>query len=220
MFSTHGPRRASVRVALLGSLAIVGVLVATPSVLAGRPDRVDPTIMQPPLSPEFAPWTCWLSAGHTICEGSKAESYAGLEVDFLACEVGPISSEGTFSSVARRTGDANGRALETSFRDRYEETFSIDSDGSGPTLRSIGRLQHTFSYGVAGDPSTVSETIAGMGISLTGPGFGVVLHDVGTIAWDSGGELRRIGGIHPPLFDEQEWQATHDRICAYFEPGS
>jgi hypothetical protein len=195
-------------------------LFSVPSVSAGQPDSVDPALMQPALNPTFAPWTCWRADDRIICEGSKTETYAGLEVDFLSCAAGPIYSQGTFTSTARRVGDAEGRALETSFRDRYEEYFSADSGGADPKLRSIGRLQHSFSYGVPGDPSTVSETLAGMAISVTGPGFGVVMHDVGTVAWDSNGELIRFGGVHPPAFSPEEWEETHDRICAVFEPGS
>lgn len=212
------------RSVLLRSALVIGFVVSgvssVPTAFAGRPDTVDPNLMEPALNPSFAPWTCWRAGATIVCEGSKTETYTGLEVDFLACEGGPIYSAGTLTSTARRIGDPTGQALETAFRDRYVETFSANASGEDARLRSIGRLQHTFSYGVAGDPSTVSETLAGIGISVTGPGFGVVLHDVGTAAWDSEGGLLRLGGIHPPTFSEEEWQATHDRICSVFEPGS
>lgn len=217
MFAPPRNHPAGLRLSLLCLMTAIGSLVAVPSVLAGRTDGVDPALMQPPLDPSFAPWECWRAADTIICGGSKSESYEGLEVDFLSCGAGPIYSEGIVTSTARRVGDAEGRALETSFRDRYEETFSSNPDGSNPLLRSIGRLQHDFTYGIAGDPSTVSETLAGMGISVTGPGFGVVMHDVGTVAWDGNGELLRFGGVHPPAFSEEEWQETHDRICSVFE---
>jgi hypothetical protein len=219
MFAADRTRHANLQLALLGLMAIIGGLFGAPSVWAGQPDTVDPALMQPALNPSFGPWECWRADARIICEGSRTDTYAGLEVDFLSCAAGPIYSQGTITSTARRVGDADGRALETSFRDRYEEYFSSDPGGADPRLRSIGRLQHSFSYGVPGDPSTVSETLAGMAISVTGPGFGVVLHDVGTVAWDSNGELIRLGGVHPPAFSPEEWQATHDRICSVFESG-
>lgn len=217
MFATHQKPRADRLLLTIAVAAVIGGSLGAGSARAGRPDLVDPALMAPQLNPSFAPWTCWRAGDRITCEGSKTETYTGLEVDFLSCSAGPIYSQGTFTSTARRVGDAEGRALETSFRDRYEETFSSDPTGVAPTLRSIGRLQHTFSYGVAGDASTVSETLAGVGISVTGPGFGVFLHDVGTVAWDSGGEVLRFGGIHPPAFSQEEWQAAHDRICSFFE---
>lgn len=217
MLSTHPRSRVHRLLLALTVAAMSGGSFGAASAWAGQRDLVDPALMVPPLNPSFAPWTCWRAGDSITCEGSKAETYTGLEVDFLSCAAGPVYSQGTVTSTARRVGDAEGRALETAFRDRYEETFSSDPTGSGPTLRSIGRLQHTFSYRVAGDPSTVSETLAGMGISVTGPGFGVVLHDVGTVAFDSEGELIRFGGIHPPAFSDEEWQSAHDRICSFFE---
>jgi hypothetical protein len=199
---------------MVGVLAFVAGFVAAPVARAGQTDTIDPAVMQPALNPEFAPWTCWRADSKIICEGSKTWTYGGLEVDFLSCPTGPIYSEGTASSTARRVGDANGRALETTFRDRYEETFS--AEGTDVTLRSIGRLQVNLSYGIAGDPATVAATLAGMAISVTGPGFGAVMHDVGTVAWDSEGALLRFGGVHPPAFSAEEWQETHDRICSAF----
>jgi hypothetical protein len=212
-FDRKDPRsRLTLTLVTIAFAALFGV----PSASAGSLDTVDPALMQPALNPSFAPWTCWRADSRIVCEGSATATYAGLEVDFLSCPAGPIYSQGSITSTARRVGDANGLALETAFRDRYEEYFSTNSGGADPRLRSIGRLQHTFSYGAPGDASTVSETLAGMAINVTGPGFGVVLHDVGTVAWDSNGELIRIGGIHPPAFSPEEWQETHDRICSVF----
>ena len=220
MSASYGQRHAKLRLTLMLIATALAGLIAVPSASAGRVDTVDPTLMQPSLNPSFAPWTCWRADGRIICEGSRTATYSGLEVDFLSCAVGPIYSQGSITSVARRVGNADGLALETSFRDRYEEYFSTDPGGADPRLRSIGRLHHSFTYGVPGDGSTVSETLAGMAISVTGPGFGVVLHDVGTVAWDSNGELIRIGGVHPPTFSPEEWERTLDRICSVFDPGS
>lgn len=220
MSPPYRPRTTARRLALMVLVTAVVGLLAVPAASAGQGDSVDPALMQPALNPSFAPWTCWRAGEQIICEGSKTFSYEGLEVDFLSCPSGPIYSAGTATSTARRVGDAEGRALTTAFRDRYEEYFSSDPAGADRRLRSIGRLQHTFSYGVAGDASTVSETLAGVGISVTGPGFGVVLHDVGTVAWDGAGELTRFGGVHPPAFSPEEWQAAHDRLCSAFEPVS
>jgi hypothetical protein len=197
----------------------VAAMAGPQAAVAGKGDAVDPALMQPSLNPTFAPWECWRAGAQIVCEGTKTESYTGLPVDFLACDVGPIYSSGTFTATARRIGDLDGRALQTAFRDRYVEYFSTDPGGANPRLRSIGRLQHTFEYGVPGDGSTVSETLSGLQISVTGPGVGVVFHDVGTLAFDSEGNLIRTGGVHP-WFDPDEWAETHDRICAAFEPGS
>jgi hypothetical protein len=214
MSAPNNQRHPNLRRALIGLPIVIAGLFSVPSVSAGQPDSVDPARMQPALNPAFAPWTCWRADDRIICEGSKTETYASLQVDFLSCAAGPIYSQGTFTSTARRVGDAEGRALETSFRDRYDEYFITDSGGADPQLRSIGRLQHSFSYGVPGDPSTVSETLAGMAISVTGPGFGVVMHEVGTVAWDNNGDLVRFGGVHPFAVSSEQWEETHDRICA------
>lgn len=208
-----------VRIGTLIAMAVL-VVAGAPPALAGRTDTVSPSLMQPPLNPTFAPWECWRAGHQIVCEGSKTETYTGWEVDFLACDVGTIYATGTFTATARRVGDAEGRALRTAFRDRYVEYFGTDPSGADPVLRSIGRSQHAFVYGVPGDTSSVSEILSGLQISVTGPGVGVVLHDVGTVAWDHEGELIRFGGVHPPAFSPDEWEAVHAEICAAFEPGS
>jgi hypothetical protein len=135
-------------------------------------------------------------------------------VDFLACDAAPVYSSGTYTSVARRVGDADGRALITTFRDSYVEWFSADPEGSGPQLRSTGKLKRVFEYGVAGDPSTVSESMIGVEIRVTGQGVGVVMRDVGVRTWDSEGNLVKSAGSHITF---ESFGESHAKICSVFE---
>jgi hypothetical protein len=200
------------RVAALLAVCVLGLGVPT-TVFAGNPDKVDPALMQPALNPAFAPWDCWRTGDRIVCEGSITDSYEGLEVDFLACEPGPIYSAGTYTSIARRIADADGNALKTTFRDSYVEWFTEDPEGSGLALRSTGHRKQLFEYSVAGDPSTITLSTIGVEIRVTGPGFGVPLHDVGVRTWDSEGNLLKSAGSH---ITEESFAESHARICNAF----
>jgi len=193
-------------------ITIVGLALSGPqAAFAGKTSTVDPALMQPPLNPTFAPWDCWRAGDRIICEGAMTETYAGLEVDFLACDAGPAYSAGTVTSVARRVGDVDGRALITTFRDSYVEWFTADPGGSGPRLRSAGNVRHIFEYAVAGDPSTVSVSTIGVEIRVTGQGVGLLMHDVGVRTWDSDGNLLKAAGSHISF---ESFMESHSRICS------
>ena len=200
---------------LLVMVATCALALGAPiTALAGQPNKVDPALMEPALNPAFAPWDCWRTANSIICEAAVSESYSGLEVDFLACDVGQIYSAGTFASTARRVGDAQGRALKTTFRESYLEWFTADPDGSGLALRSTGQRHNLFEYSVAGDPSTATLSTIGVEIRVTGPGLGVLLQDVGYRTWDSEGQLLKFAGSH---ITAESFAESHDRICGAFE---
>jgi hypothetical protein len=135
---------------------------------------------------------------------------------FLSCAVGSVYVSGTYTSIARRIGDAEGRALRTTFRDHYIETFSLSPDGSGPTLRSFGRSNKVFVYAIPGDVGSRTETVSGLEARVTSPGLGVLLIDVGVKSWDSEGNLLKAGGLHAFL-DDDAFEAAAARICAAFD---
>jgi len=182
--------------------------------MAGQPNKVDPAVMEPALNPAFAPWDCWRIANGIICEAAVSGSYSGLEVDFLACDAGPVYSAGSFTSTARRVGDGQGRALKTTFRESYLEWFTADPDGSGLALKSTGHRHNVFAYAVAGDPSTATLSTIGVEIRVTGPGLGVLLQDVGYRTWDSEGNLVKLAGSH---ITAESFSDSHDEICTAFE---
>lgn len=192
-------------------IAICGLVLGGPgAVAAGKTHTVDPAGMQPPLNPAFD-WECWQAGNRIVCEHSRTESYESLEVDFLACDGGPVFSRGTYSVHARRVSDSGGLALTTTYRDSYVEWFSADAEGSGLRLRSTGQRKNVFTYANAGDPETVSLSTIGVDIRVTGPGFGVLMQDVGHRTWDSDGNLVKSAGSH---VTDESFAESHAKICA------
>jgi len=192
-------------------MTIVALALSGPqAAFAGKTSTVDPALMQPPLNPTFAPWECWRAGDSIICEGSDTGTYNGLEVDFLACDGGPVFSAGTYSASARRVGDADGLALTTTFRDSYVEWFSANPDGSGIRLRSTGQRKNVFTYSDPGNPETVSLSTIGVDIRVTGPGLGVLMQDVGHTTWNSDGNLVKSAGSH---ITEESFAESHAKIC-------
>ena len=197
-------------------IAICVLGLGGPSVVvAGKTHALDPAGMQPALNPAFD-WDCWQTGGGIICEASRSESYEGLEVDFLACDGGPVFSGGTYSVSARRVGDVDGLALTTTFRDSYVEWFSADPEGSGLRLRSTGQRKNVFTYVDPGNPDTVVMSTIGVGIRVMGPGLGVLMQDVGHTTWDSDGNLVKSAGSH---ITEESFAESHAMICNALDLG-
>jgi hypothetical protein len=171
----------------IGIAVALWAVLLTPAAHGGRNDSFDPALVQPPLNPTFAPWGCWRAGNRTICEAVKIETYVAEDLDFLDCAAGT-----------------------------YVETFSLSPDGSGPTLRSFGRSQKVFVYGVPRVVSSRTETISGLEARVTAPGSGVLLLDAGVKSWDDEGNLLKAGGLHAFL-DDDEFEAAAARICAAFD---
>jgi hypothetical protein len=195
-------------VILISALA----LLAPASASAGQPDTVDPALMQPTLNATFAPWSCWRTGTGIVCDGQRLLAWVAQE-NGLVCDGRPVYSTGSDERTLRRFGDANGLALHSKSHVAITETLSLTPDFSGPTLAAAGRLEETFEYGTPGDLATRTDRYTGIDVIVTGPGVGLVLHDVGVKTFDIDDDVLSAHGPHPVVVDAD---GAFAKICDAF----
>ena len=199
------------RAAIFLAVGMVG-LATSDVASAGRDDAVDPGLMQPALNDSFGPWECWRTGGGTVCDGARDLSWAGAETG-LVCDGAMVYSTGTDSRTQRRFGDESGLALRTLQHVDIRETLSLSADGTGPTLRGLAHFQEHFEYPIPGDLSSRTDTYTGVDVHITGPGVGLVVHDVGLKTFDIDDNVLAAHGPHPIL---EDFEGTFAQICDAF----
>ena len=186
--------------AMLVVTAFAMLMSAPPGALAGRPDTVDPAIMQPALNPAFAPWDCWRSGAGIVCVGQKSESYAN-EPTPLVCDGRTVYVSGSDVRTLRRIGDADGLALRTTQHVMISDVMTLTADGSGPAIYGGARYQEHYEYLVPGDISSRTDRYTGWDTRAIAPGIGLIVHDVGTKTFDIDDNVLDAHGPHPLLDD-------------------
>jgi hypothetical protein len=196
------------------ALGCMAVLLVPTSALAGRNESVDPAIMQPGLNPDFAPWECWRAGDGITCYGEFEESWVNQAWADADCDGRAIYGTGGQHRTLTRHGDADGRALWSKQHVEIKEQLSMQPDGSGPTMRGVGLFEESYAYAVPGDFSTRTDTYTGLDASITAPGYGLVLHDVGVKTFDTDGNVLFRHGPHPIVDD---FEAAMQNVCDAFE---
>ncbi|HEX6127895.1 MAG TPA: hypothetical protein VF071_02630 [Candidatus Limnocylindria bacterium] len=191
-----GNRR--VPAAALG-LALVFALGLTGSTAAGRVNSVDPAFMTPALNPTFD-WECWGAGDQIVCEGTATESWSGVEIG-LCDDGGALYSTGFDSRRIRRVSDAEGRALTSQLFVQARDTVSRSLTMDGTVAKGMAQFYVSFEWGVPGDQSTRTSILHGMDASVTVPGHGLLLHQVGVISYDIDDNLLFARGVHPIVDD-------------------
>ncbi len=198
---------------IIVALGCAAALLAPASAIAGRGDSVDPTIMQPGLNPAFAPWDCWRSGPGTTCYGERHDAWTNAE-SFLVCDGRTVYSTGSDDRTLTRHGDSDGLALWSKQHAEIRETLSLQPDGSGPTLAGIGMFEESYAYTTPGDLSTRTDRYSGLDVQVTGPGVGLVLHDVGVKTFDIDGNVLSMFGPHPVV---EDFEGAFQHVCDAFE---
>jgi hypothetical protein len=175
---------------------------------AGAHGTVDPAIMQPPLNPTFT-WTCSRSGPGFICDGVRHDSWTAEPTD-LPCSAGTIYSTATDDRRLRRWSDAQGRALHSHSVAQIDETLSLDPQLNGITARADGHFSERFLYAVPGELSSRTVIQSGIDVTVTMPGNGLVMHDVGVKAFDIEDNLLWAHGQHD-LFPS--FEAGFAKVC-------
>jgi hypothetical protein len=187
-------------------------LMAPASVAAGQPDGVDPALMQPPLNATFGPWQCWQTGTGITCAGERSLAWQGVETGFV-CDGRPVYTTGTDVRSQRRYGDAAGLALRTMQHVDIRETLTLSPDGSGPALAGTAHFEEQFHYLVPGDLASRTDRSSGLDVHVTGPGVGLVIHDVGLKTFDIDDNILLAHGPHPLLAD---FEGAFAKLCAAF----
>ena len=199
--------------AILATAAVAMALIIPSGVAAGTPDTVDPALMRPTLNATFAPWSCWRTGTGIVCDGQRLLAWVAVE-NGLVCDGRPVYSTGSDTRTQRRYGDANGLALRTMQHVLGRETLSLTPDFSGPTLAAAGAFEEVFEYGVPGDISTPrTDRYTGMDVRITGPGVGLVLHDIGIKTFDIDDNVLFAHGPHPVV---EDFDGAFAKVCDAF----
>lgn len=198
---------------MVGIAALAMVVLAPAAAMAGQPESVDPALMQPPLNASFGPWECLRTGGGITCTGSRTLVAEGAETG-LVCDGRMVYTNEVDQRTQRRYGDANGLALRTVQHVDIRGTLGFNPDLSGKVLRGAGHFQETFEYLVPGDISTRTDRYTGLDVRVTGPGVGLVLHDVGIKVFDIEDNVLFARGPHPIVND---FEAAIASLCDAFE---
>jgi hypothetical protein len=198
---------------LLGLVVLVVSLGAPAGAAAGRGESVDPSLMQPPLNESFGPWECWQTGAGITCEGQRTLIVEGAETG-LVCDGQMVYTDEINARWQRRYGDAQGRALKTIQHVDIRGVLGFEPDLSGPNLTGAGVFQETYYYGIPGDLSTRTDRYTGLDVRVTGPGVGLVVHDVGVKTFDIDDNLLFAHGPHPVVDD---FEAAFAPICPALE---
>ena len=201
---SHNRRRLATALLLAGVLA----LASTGGVAAGRRDAVDPAFLTPALNPDFA-WECWRAGDKIICEGHATVSYEAEEV-FPCSDGGAIYLTGTDTRTIRRVSDSEGRAVSSLLFVTARDRASRSPDFDGIVAYGRGQFSVSFDWPVPGDLESRTSVLRGMDLSVTIPGQGLVLHQVGVISYDFHDNLLFARGVHP-IVDDPE--AAFEQLC-------
>ena len=198
---------------LIGMAILVLALGAPVGVAAGRGESVDPLLMQPPLNPTFGPWECWRTGTGITCEGHRTLTALGVETDFV-CDGRQVYTNEVDTRTQRRYGDENGLALKTVAHVDIRGILGFEPDLSGPNLTGRGIFQETYYYLVPGDLSTRTDRYTGLDVRITGPGVGLVVHDVGVKTFDIDDNVLFMHGPHPVVAD---FESAFAGVCPALE---
>jgi hypothetical protein len=156
---------------------VLASLVLTASAFAGA---VDPNTLQP-VPPNA---TCKDAGQQIICD-TFIEDFAvnAPNPDFeLPC--------GTVYETSHYRGDGTRWYVDRRVVKRHVAasllgTFSLSPTGAGPTVKISGHSSIWTIWTTPGDDSTAVDTrSSGSDLSLSAPGFGVILHDTGLFLRD------------------------------------
>ena len=198
---------------ILGIAVLALALGAPAGVAAGRGESVDPALMQPPLNATFGPWECWRTGDGITCEGRRTLTAVGLET-FFVCDGRPVYTNEVDTRTQRRYGDANGLALKTVAHVDIRGILGFEPDLSGPNLAGRGIFQETYYYIVPGDLSSRTDRYTGLDVKITGPGVGLVVHDVGVKTFDIDDNVLFMQGPHPVV---EDFDAAFAGVCPALE---
>lgn len=182
-------------------LACALALMGVGGVSAGRSEPVDPGLMTPALNPSFD-WECWRAADRIVCEGTATESWSAVEIASCS-DGGALYSSGVDSRRIRRVSDSEGRALTSQLFVQARDVISRSPDMSGLLARGKGQFSVSFDWALPGDLSSRTSILHGMDTSVTIPGHGMLLHQVGVISYDINDNLLFARGVHPIVDDEE-----------------
>ena len=166
---------------------------------------VHPAAAQGLTPPPPAGATCQTTGQGTICQGSFPGTQVNADIG-VSCGSFQVLESGTFTVRFTIYYNQAGNVTQGVFHIRLVGTLSNSVTGTSVPLERAQNATDTFA--IPGDFSTVTHTDTGQVFTVTLPGSGLILHDVGRVVFAPDGTITFEGGPHQELHDQVQ------QLCA------
>jgi hypothetical protein len=146
-----------------------------------------------PPPPEGA--TCQTTGQGTICQGSFTGSVINTPIN--SCGSFDVIQNGTFRVPFTVFYDQAGNETKGIFH--VNEVGTLSNSVTGKFVPFFSHNTVTLTYPIPGDDSTVTVTQPGEVYTVTLPGSGLILHDVGRVVFAPDGTITFEAGPHQGL---------------------
>ena len=173
-------------------LAAAGLTTASLAVVLGNETATaapDPGVTLTPPPP--AGYSCQPTGGGTICHRRMDFTHHG-SFDGSCPQGFDILENGAVTELGLRTYDRNGFLVRRDLHELYPvgdplNVFYNSVTGTSVPYRADFLESDTFA--TPGDFDTMSSTFSGNLYSATMPGYGLLVHDAGVLAFDPAGDV-------------------------------
>lgn len=170
------------RTAIRGLAVVATAIAATAPASAGA----DTTLNPPP--PDF--YTCQTNGSGTVCHGKHSGSYSG-GFDGTCPQGFDILENGFVEETAARYYDRDGNLVRRVLHDRWPATADniLYNSQTGKSVRYTTDITEFDTFAVPGDFDTVTARFVGNHYTVTVPGDGLLVHDVGVLGFGPDGSI-------------------------------
>jgi hypothetical protein len=149
--------------------------------------------------------TCDTTGQGTICQGSFTFSDVNADIGVSYGSFQVLESD---TATVRFTIFYNqaGNVTQAVFHLRLVGTLS--NSVTGKSVPEEATFTETDTFATPGDFSTLTRTITGQVVTVTLPGSGLILHDVGRVVFAPDGTITFEGGPHQELHNQVQ------QLCA------
>jgi hypothetical protein len=166
---------------------------------------VHPTAAQELNPPPPPGATCQTTGQGIICHGSVTGSDVNADIG-VSCDSFQVLESATFTDTFTLFYDQTGNVTKAVFHIRIVGTLS--NSLTGTSVPEEAHYTQTTTFATPGDFSTRTDTYTGQVYTVTLPGGGLILHDVGKVVLASDGTITFEGGPHQELHNQLQ------KLCA------
>jgi hypothetical protein len=159
-------------------------------------------VLTPAHAAQIPGTPCQSTGNGTICYGSFSNPTEYYDTG-ASCGTGASAFEilGTFTDAGNFEVYVNQQGLPTEVVVHHNATGTFyNSTDLSKVINAPGHWQDIYTFGVPGDPTTVTLTQPGQVYKEVAPGFGLLFHDVGNISFAPDGTVT-IHGPHQQFLD-------------------
>ena len=183
---------------LLGVIALVVVFIgALPAHVKAQ------TGLNPP-PPDF--YTCYATGSGTLCHGKVTDEYFGG--DDGSCPQGfDILENGYLNQTATRYYNSDGYLIQRVLHAIYpvgDPRNILYNSETGKSVAYRSDVTETDDFAVPGDFNSITARFTGNLYTVTLPGGGLLVHDVGVLTFAPDGDILDVRGPKMLLFGENE----------------